>query len=46
MKGEDLLALNVGLNLVGGIIAALLVGYAFDKWFMEDIFEWRTGVGA
>ncbi|MFN3869862.1 MAG: AtpZ/AtpI family protein [Aquificaceae bacterium] len=42
MKGKDFLALNVGLNLVGGIIAGLLVGYAFDKWFMEGIFGWRT----
>ncbi|MFN7064710.1 MAG: AtpZ/AtpI family protein [Aquificaceae bacterium] len=42
MKGKDLLALNVGLNLVGGIIAGLLVGYAFDKGLMEGLFKFKT----
>ncbi|MFN3471198.1 MAG: AtpZ/AtpI family protein [Aquificaceae bacterium] len=42
MKGKDFLALNVGLHLVGGIIAGLLVGYAFDKWLMEGLFKVRT----
>ncbi|MDM7267442.1 MAG: AtpZ/AtpI family protein [Aquificaceae bacterium] len=42
MKGKDFLALNVGLNLVGGIIAGLLVGYAFDRWLMEGLFKIRT----
>ncbi len=42
MKGKDFLALNVGLNLVGGIIAGLLVGYAFDRWLMEGFFNVKT----
>lgn len=42
MKGKDFLALNVGLNLVGGVIAGLLVGYAFDKWLMEGLFGLKT----
>lgn len=42
MKCKDFLALNVGLNLVGGIIAGLLVGYAFDRWLMEGLFKIRT----
>ena len=42
MKGKDFLALNVGLNLVGGIIAGLSVGYAFDRWLIEGLFKIRT----
>ncbi|WPM32214.1 AtpZ/AtpI family protein [Hydrogenobacter sp. T-2] len=42
MKGKDFLALNVGFNLLGGIIAGLLVGYAFDKWLMESLFGLKT----
>ncbi|MCS7171368.1 MAG: AtpZ/AtpI family protein [Aquificaceae bacterium] len=42
MKGKDFLALNVGLNLVGGVIAGLLIGYAFDKWLMEGLFGLNT----
>ena len=42
MKGRDFLALNVGFNLLGGIIAGLLVGYAFDKWLMEGFLGLKT----
>ncbi len=42
MKGKDFLALTVGLNLVGGIIAGLLVGFAFDRWLMEGVFGRKT----
>ncbi len=42
MKGKDFLALNVGLNIVGGIIAGLIVGYAFDKWLMEGLLKVKT----
>lgn len=42
MKGKDFLALNVGLNLVGGIIAGLLVGYAFDRLLMEGLFKIKS----
>ncbi|RME13094.1 MAG: hypothetical protein D6804_00740 [Aquificota bacterium] len=42
MKGKDFLALTVGFNLLGGIIAGLLVGYAFDRWLMEGLFGLRT----
>ncbi len=42
MKGRDFLALNVGFNLLGGIIAGLLVGYAFDKWLMEGLLDLKT----
>ncbi|MEJ5338458.1 MAG: AtpZ/AtpI family protein [Aquificaceae bacterium] len=41
MKGKDFLALTVGFNLLGGIIAGLLVGYAFDRWLMEGLFGLR-----
>jgi len=42
VKGKDFLALTLGLNLVGGIIAGLLVGYAFDKWLMEGLFKIKS----
>ncbi len=42
MKGKDFLALTVGFNLLGGVIAGLLVGYAFDRWLMEGLFKIRT----
>ncbi|ADC89505.1 conserved hypothetical protein [Thermocrinis albus DSM 14484] len=42
MKGKDFLALTVGTNLVGGVLAGLLVGYLFDRWIMEDLFGVRT----
>ncbi len=42
MKGRDFLALNVGFNLLGGIIAGLLVGYVFDKWLMEGLLGLKT----
>lgn len=38
MKGKDFIALTLGFNLLGGIIAGLLVGYAFDRWLMEGLF--------
>jgi len=42
VKGKDLLALTVGFNIVGGVIAGLLVGYAFDVWLMERVFKIKT----
>ncbi|SHK57326.1 AtpZ/AtpI family protein [Thermocrinis minervae] len=42
MKGKDFLALTVGFNLAGGVIAGLMVGYAFDKWLMEGLFKVKT----
>ena len=42
MKGKDFLALTVGFNLVGGIIAGLVVGYGFDRWLMEKVFKVNT----
>ncbi|MCS6998398.1 MAG: AtpZ/AtpI family protein [Aquificaceae bacterium] len=42
MKGKDFLALTLGFNLVGGVIAGLLVGYAFDRWLMEGLFGIRS----
>lgn len=42
MKGKDFLAMTVGLHMVGGIIAGLLVGYAFDRWLMERLFGLKT----
>ncbi len=42
MKGKDFLALTVGLNILGGVLAGLLVGYAFDIWLMEHLFEKKT----
>ncbi|WP_448587380.1 AtpZ/AtpI family protein [Thermocrinis sp.] len=42
MKGKNFIALMIGFNLVGGIIAGLLVGYAFDVWIMEKLFNVRT----
>ncbi|GBC88544.1 MAG: AtpZ/AtpI family protein [Hydrogenobacter thermophilus] len=42
MKGRDFLALTVGFNLLGGILAGLLVGYAFDRWFMEGLFKVKS----
>jgi len=38
MRGKDFLALTVGFNIVGGVLAGLLVGYAFDIWLMEGLF--------
>ena len=37
MNSKHFLALNVGFNLVGGVIAGLLVGFAFDRWLMEGL---------
>ncbi len=42
MKGKDLFALNIGMNLVGGVVAGLLVGFAFDIWLMEGVFKVRS----
>ncbi len=36
------MALTIGFNIVGGVIAGLLVGYAFDKWLMENLFKIKT----
>ena len=41
MKGNYFFAMTVGLNLVGGIIAGLLVGWGFD-WVMENWFGVKT----
>jgi len=41
MRGKDVAALTVGLNLVGGIIAGLLVGYFID-WGAENWFGIKT----
>ncbi|MCS7262400.1 MAG: AtpZ/AtpI family protein [Aquificaceae bacterium] len=37
MKGRDFLALTLGFNLLGGVLAGLLLGYAFDRWLMEGL---------
>ncbi len=42
MKGKDFFALNVGLNIVGGVVAGILVGFAFDLWLMEGLFRIKT----
>jgi len=42
LKGKDFLALTVGFNLIGGIVAGMIVGYAFDRWLMEGLFKVRT----
>ncbi len=41
MSPKDLSAMTVGLNLLGGIIAGLLVGYGFD-YAMENWFGYKT----
>ena len=41
MNPKDVSAMTVGLNLLGGIIAGLLVGY-FTDWAMENWFGIRT----
>jgi len=41
MKGKYFVALTVGMNLVGGIIAGILVGWGFD-WAMENWFGFKT----
>jgi len=41
MKSKYFMATTVGLNLVGGIIAGLLVGYGFD-WAAENWFGFKT----
>jgi len=41
MKPKDISAMSVGLNIVGGIIAGLLVGYFVD-WAAENWFGYRT----
>ncbi|HIQ31295.1 MAG TPA: hypothetical protein EYH49_03925 [Aquifex aeolicus] len=44
MKPKNFGALMVGLDIVGGIIAGLLVGYFFDiatkKWLGYDTSPW------
>ena len=42
MNGKSFLALTIGFNIVGGVIAGLLVGYAFDLWLMERVFKIKT----
>jgi len=42
MRGKDFLALTVGFNILGGVLAGLLVGYAFDIWLMEGLFGKKT----
>ncbi|RMH80811.1 MAG: hypothetical protein D6674_02890 [Acidobacteria bacterium] len=42
MKGRDFLALTLGFNLLGGILAGLIVGYGFDKWLMERLMGIKT----
>ncbi len=41
MNPRDASALTVGLNLLGGIIAGLIVGYFVD-WAMENWFGFKT----
>ncbi|HIQ49230.1 MAG TPA: hypothetical protein EYH58_06345 [Aquifex aeolicus] len=41
MNSKYFVALTVGLNLVGGIIAGVLVGFGFD-WAMENWFGIKT----
>ena len=41
MKGKDVSALSVGLNVFGGILAGILVGYGFD-YVAENWFGFRT----
>ncbi len=41
MSPKDISALTVGLNLVGGILAGLLVGYGVD-WVSENVFGFKT----
>ncbi len=41
MKSKDISAMTVGLNLLGGIIAGLLVGYFVD-WASEQWFGIKT----
>ena len=41
MNGKYFIALTVGLNVIGGIIAGLLVGFGFD-WAMENWFGLKT----
>jgi ATP synthase protein I len=41
MSPRDISALTVGLNLVGGIIAGLLVGWGID-WAMENWLGIKT----
>ena len=44
MNPQNITALTVGLHLVGGIIAGLLVGYwvdyAFENWFGIKTSPW------
>lgn len=41
MRSKYVFAMTVGLNLVGGIIAGLLVGWGFDN-LMESWFKVKT----
>ncbi|MDQ7038764.1 MAG: AtpZ/AtpI family protein [Aquificota bacterium] len=41
MRSKDVAALTVGLNLLGGIIAGLLVGYCVD-YVAESWFGFKT----
>ncbi len=39
MRGKDVSALSVGLHVLGGIIAGMLIGYIVD-----NIFEYYVGI--
>ncbi len=41
MNPKDISAMTVGLNLLGGIIAGLLVGYFID-YIAESWFDFKT----
>ena len=41
MRSVYVFAMTVGLNLVGGIIAGIFVGWGFD-WAMENWFKIKT----
>jgi len=41
MSPKDLSAMTVGLNLLGGIIAGLLVGYGVD-YLAQELFDIDT----
>ncbi len=41
MSPKNISAMTVGLNILGGIIAGLIVGYFFD-WAAEHWFGFKT----